>query len=72
MLTASEYVIPKYLYHYLCSRRGDLKRRVSGGIPFLKTVDLENFPVILPPLEKQIEIVNRLNVAESYLAGVGK
>ncbi|SKA17656.1 Type I restriction modification DNA specificity domain-containing protein [Fibrobacter intestinalis] len=68
VLTASEYVIPKYLYHYLCSRRGDLKQRVSGVIHFLKTVDLENFPVILPPLEKQIEIVNRLNVAESYLA----
>ena len=68
VLTASEYVIPKYLYHYLCSRRVDLKQRVRGVIPILKTVDLENFPVILPPLEKQIEIVNRLNVVESYLA----
>ena len=68
VLTASEYVIPKYLYHYLCSRLGDLKQRVRGVLPILKTVDLENFPVILPPLEKQIEIVNRLNVVESYLA----
>ncbi|WP_308602546.1 restriction endonuclease subunit S [uncultured Fibrobacter sp.] len=68
VITPSELAIPRYLYHFLCANVGEIKRRVCGQPHGLKIGDLENLCVFLPPLEKQIEIVNRLNVAESYLA----
>ena len=58
---------PKYLAYYINSKSVQriLKQDVKGtAIPMLKTKDLEELPIILPPLQKQKELVGFLELAD--------
>lgn len=54
----------KYLYHFLkAHERSLMSMRVGSGLPNIQKKDLENFPVIFPPLSEQNIIAETLNTA---------
>ena len=58
---------PKYLAYYINSKPAQriLKQDVKGtAIPMLKTKDLEELQIILPPLQKQKELAGFLELAD--------
>ena len=58
---------PKYLAYYINSKpvQRILKQDVKGtAIPMLKTKDLEELPIILPPLQKQKKLVGFLELVD--------
>jgi len=63
----SDKINPKYLAYYINSRfaQKDLKQNVKGTtISMLKTADLENLKVVLPPLQEQNKLVKFLELAD--------
>lgn len=63
----SDKINPKYLAYYINSRfaQKDLKQNVKGTtISILKTADLENLKVVLPPLQEQNRLVKFLELAD--------
>ncbi len=64
ILTPKENIIPRYLYFWLCSDR--IRNEVSlfqanTAVPMISQFQLGNFPIIIPELEEQNEIVNHID-----------
>lgn len=58
----SENVVSKYIYHILLHQQDMLKSKVrKASIPRLSRLSIENIQFILPNLNTQIEIVNKLD-----------
>ncbi|KKF50008.1 restriction endonuclease subunit S [Streptococcus uberis] len=58
----SENVVSKYIYHILLHQQNMLKSKVrKASIPRLSRLSIENIQFILPNLNTQIEIVNKLD-----------
>lgn len=58
----SENVVSKYIYHLLLHQQNILKSKVrKASIPRLSRLSIENIQFILPNLNTQIEIVNKLD-----------
>lgn len=58
----SENVVSKYIYHILLHQQNILKSKVrKASIPRLSRLSIENIQFILPNLNTQIEIVNKLD-----------
>jgi len=58
----ADLLLPKYVYYFLLARQSEIHEKKSGGgVPHVKGGDLSPFPIPLPPLEVQREIVNVLD-----------
>ncbi|TXI91719.1 MAG: restriction endonuclease subunit S [Neisseriales bacterium] len=65
----------KYLTHYLNSKyiQNQLVKNTQGtAIPMIKTADLMELEINLPPLEKQQKIVNYIDTANQEIDLLGK
>ena len=59
--------MPKYLITYMRSPKGIFEmesRTISTGVPHTNLGILKNFPVPVPPLERQQEFVGTLDLVE--------
>lgn len=64
ILSSKENIIPRYLYFWLCSDR--IRNEVSlfqanTAVPMISQFQLGNFPIIIPELEEQKEIINHID-----------
>ena len=65
----------KFLYHFLSSHETDvyfLKRVVGSNYPALNKSDVENMPIIFPPLSEQQKIADILDTWDKAIELVGK
>lgn len=64
-----DYIHPKFLYYYLSGFEGYfLSKKRIGGVPTIDREVVENFPIPIPPLEVQEEIVKILDRFADYSA----
>jgi len=64
---SDENILPKFLAHYLNSETAQhlLRRDIKGTtIPMLKTRDLDELKIVIPPLEIQKRLVTYLNASQ--------
>lgn len=71
LIRSGKQILPKFLYHCLCSPyfQDIVKSRLEGATtPHLYQRDITGFPVVLPPLPEQQRIVGILDEAFAALA----
>ena len=67
IISNSEFVIPEFLYLMLCQI--DAKELTEGDYPSLKTSDIGNIEIPLPPLEIQEQIVKEIEGCQKIIDG---
>jgi len=61
-------VVNQYLYHYLKSRQSEImKLRIGSGLPNIQKKDLAKLEILLPTIDEQTKIAERLSAIEKKI-----
>jgi len=73
VIAKKDIINSRFLYHFLKSKEFKIKKyRRIGGVPTLELRKLKSFPIPLPPLPVQEEIVRILDHFTEYISGLTK
>lgn len=65
----NNYILMKYLYYHLMAnwKSFNKEKQYGSAIPYIKTGNLTEYPVAVPPLKEQLEIVKKLENTIPYI-----
>jgi type I restriction enzyme S subunit len=64
VILSSKNVYPRFLYYWLCGIRIQDEVKIlqsNTAVPMISQYQLSNFPILLPPVNEQIEIANAID-----------